>query len=211
MPILAYDPVLAGMHWLVADLIDSREELGPTQYQLWLDRGELLRQLGFQSGNSAITYFVYIVMGSSHEFPRESVANMLSVLLKLGADINSVDKFGNLPLHWIMYKASTEYNTGNFTGLALALLQYGADPCGLDDRGWSLLDCAERNGLTVKWYEVLEEAGFDIEEVEWEIEKRKWCYKNPGLGFAEKSTAVAAPSTEGLSRRRAIAGDRLDD
>lgn len=191
------------------------EELGPSHYQLWLDRGELLKQLGIKLNSSSLGIFVLAVMKSVQKFPRESFAVMLSVLLKLSADINSVDIFGMQPLHNIMVYTPTEDISGNFTGLALALLQHGADPCALNSFWRSPFDYAEEYGWTVKWYEVLEEAGFDVREVEDEIAVRKWYLENPGHGFAESTAidedAVAAPSTEGLSRRRAIAGDRLDD
>lgn len=198
-----------------AGLPGSREEFEPTQYQSWLDRGELLKQLGFQLDISAMVDFVFSVMDRIQKFPRESLAAMLSVLIKLGGDVNSV-WYGMQPLHWMMYYSSTKENSHNFTALAIALLQNGADPCALDIFGRSTLDAAELHGWTVEWYEILEEAGFDVREVELEIEKRQWCYNNPGHGFAEKSTAVdeddlAGPSTEGLSLRRAIVGDRLDD
>ena len=197
-----------------AGLPGSRTKFKPTQYQSWLDRGELLKQLGFQLDSTV--GFIFLVMCSSHKIPGESLAAMLSVLFKLCGDVNSADKFGMQPLQWMMYCSSIKEKSHNFTALAIALLQNGADPCALNSFGRSTLDYAEDYGCTVEWYEAVEEAGFDIREVEREIEKRKWYYNNPDHGFAEKITAldeddVAAPSTEGLSHRRAIVGDRLDD
>ena len=198
-----------------ADLSGSREELGPTQYQSWLDRGKLLKQLGFQPDEGLIGSFVGSVMNRCQKFPKESLAAMLSVLVKLGGDVNLEDEFGRPLLYWMMCH-STKENNHSFTALAIALLQNGADPCALDMIGRSPLDWAKYKSQNVKWYEILEEAGFDVREVELEIEKRKWCYDNPGDGFTEKNTAVdeddvTGPSTEGLSHRRAIVGDRLDE
>ncbi|KAG6991434.1 hypothetical protein G7Y79_00052g087740 [Physcia stellaris] len=193
----------------------DREELRPSQLQSWLDRGKFLNQLGFQLNDKSMVYFTAKVMMWNQKLPKENIAVMLSVLMKLGTDINS-EWYGVQPLHLSMHASPTEENSGNFTALTLALLQEGADPCALDAWGCSPLDHAEVGKWTVKWHEVLDEAGFDIREVELEIEKRKWCRNNPGDGFAEKNTAVdeddlAAPSTEGLSHRRATVGDRLDE
>ena len=197
-----------------AGLAGSRTEFEPAQYQSWLDRGELLKQLGFQTGRSIISVFVFYLVISCQIIPRQSLAAMLSVLVKLGGDVNSVDFYGVQPLHWMMYCSSTEKNSDNFTALTVALLQNGADPCALDNDGSSTLEHAESHGWTVKWYKALEEAGFDVREVEREIEERQWCYHQGGayvLSTGVDEDDVVGPSTEGLSLRRAVVGDRLDE
>ena len=197
-----------------AGLPGSTKEFEHTRYQSWLDHGELLKQLGFQLDNIVMSGFVFSVMISSQKIHREFLAVMLSVFIKLGGDVNSVDEFGMQPLYRMMCYSSTKEKNHNFTALGVALLQNGADPCALDSLGRSLLDWAEQKNLIVKWYEILEEAGFDVREVEREIEARQWCYYQGGayvLSTGVDQDDVAAPSIEGLSLRRAIVGDRLDE
>ncbi|KAL8928986.1 MAG: hypothetical protein Q9208_001429 [Pyrenodesmia sp. 3 TL-2023] len=123
------------------------------------------------------------------------------LLLDEGSDPLAIDK-----------KEVWSHNT---LEVATALLKNGADPYALNRYGKSLFDGAEDYGQTSILLEALERAGYEINEVQEEIEWRQWCFDNPGHGFAE-STAVdgaqiAPPSTEGLVLRKSVHGDRLEE
>lgn len=181
---------------------------------------QAIRDSGFRfdshppDDGGAILLFVDCTCSSVERLSANVLREVLQSLLEFGADICGADTYGRQPLHWVFLYECTEVRVLNLIETATALLQCGADPCALDNNGYSSFDWAEMNGSTREWHKALEKVGFDVQEVQVESEQRQWCYRS-GHGFAE-STAVdedqiAWPSTEGLVRRKAVPGDRLED
>ena len=147
----------------------------------------------------------------------ESIRSTLPILLSLGADINArwlgspplIDFFETYAIH----TDDEEVDAGILIETAIELLENGADILALSDDGLSVFDVAEYEGLASELALALLETGYDLDEVEHNIDWAQWCFDNPGHGVAE-STAVDLAHMEeasGLVSRRAIAGDRLEE
>lgn len=184
---------------------------------------EVLGPLGFVlregEDEASFHYFVYIVLGGVNGdclLPVEYICTMVSILLKLGANISATDRIGRQALHWAFSIEDFQRRSDCRTTIDLAtvLLENGADPCALDNYGYSSFDYAVLYDLTDAWYQALRQAGLDASVVERKTKERKWLFLCPGEGFA-RSTSIdkdlTRPATEGFLRRRALAGDRLED
>ncbi|KAL9626354.1 MAG: hypothetical protein Q9204_007372 [Flavoplaca sp. TL-2023a] len=99
--------------------------------------------------------------------------------------------------------------------VAIALLEQGADLFALDDDGDSVFDTAEEHGLTSDLFLAVQRAGYDLDEVKDKIAYLQWVFDNPNCGIAEStaidSSQIGPSSITGLTPRRAIVGDRLED
>ena len=146
-----------------------------------------------------------------------SIRSTLPILLSLGADINARWR-GSPPLinffgEYAVRTDDEEVDAGILIETAIELLENGADILALSDDGLSVFDVAEYVGLASELALALQETGYDLDEVEHNIDWAQWCFDNPGDGVAE-STAVDLAHMEeasGLVSRRAIAGDRLEE
>ncbi|KAL8934553.1 MAG: hypothetical protein Q9211_005162 [Gyalolechia sp. 1 TL-2023] len=176
-----------------------------------------LRLEDYDDGFALVVQWLVVVDLSTLRFSREAIRTMLRTVLSLDADLCTADGYGFAPLHTLFFFRDdrTENRLHNSFEMATALLQNGADPYALTVLGTSTFDLAEKYGFTSIFLEALEEAGYDIKEVQSEIEWRQWCFENPDHGFGESTavddTRIAPPSTEGLVSRRGVRGDRLED
>ncbi|KAL8855934.1 MAG: hypothetical protein Q9178_007448 [Gyalolechia marmorata] len=145
---------------------------------------------------------------------------ILQTMLEFGADSNA-RFYWDTPFHLLFrdhhFGDDTRLNVQrhNLMEIAKALLKQGADPFALNDNGASVLDIAENYGWTTELYEVLQQTGHDLDKVRRKIFLAKWFFFNPDHAFAMSTTIDCRlnkpPSREGLSLRRAMSGDRLED
>ena len=103
----------------------------------------------------------------------------------------------------------------NLMETAKVLLNQGADLFALTDLGLSVLDITEHFGWTNELYEALQQTVYDLDEVRRKIDLAQWFFFNPDEAFAV-STAIDSslnkpPTRAGLSLRRGMPGDRLED
>ncbi|KAL8779626.1 MAG: hypothetical protein Q9213_006855 [Squamulea squamosa] len=145
---------------------------------------------------------------------------VLQTMLEFGADSNA-RSHGDTPFHLLFrdnhFGDDTRLNVQrhNLMEIAKALLKHGADPFALNDYGASVLDIAEKYGWTTELDEVLQQTGYDLDEVRLKIFLAKWVFYNPDEALALSTTIdsnLYKPlSRAGLSLRRAMPGDRLED
>ncbi|KAL8988391.1 MAG: hypothetical protein Q9177_002530 [Variospora cf. flavescens] len=194
-----------------------------------------LSELGFKveryHSNLLLSYFMIEYIGSGVQYSSEHIAATLGMLVDLGVDLCPVDSpWGRTLLHQLFWMAESNFagrlscnwlEVGgfeddwlevNWVEVATAFLKNGADPYALDPFGDSLFDVAEMSNRTSSLLQALERAGYDVDEVQREIQWRQWCFHNPSHGFAA-STAVdgaeiAQPSAKGLVLRKSNRGDR---
>ncbi|KAL8930217.1 MAG: hypothetical protein Q9208_000834 [Pyrenodesmia sp. 3 TL-2023] len=137
----------------------------------------------------------------------------LVVTLVLGGDIDAFNKFGQRPLSYTFLLIGVHsVDSQSAIELAALLLQYGADPCALDLNGLSPLDIANSVGLAAEFLEAVERSGFDVDKVMEEITRRKLIfYHGHGESTAVDNENIAAPSAQGLSKRRVVIRERDED
>ncbi|KAL8911006.1 MAG: hypothetical protein Q9171_003742 [Xanthocarpia ochracea] len=131
----------------------------------------------------------------------------LRVTLEIGGDISACNELGLPPLSYIFFRGGRRRPKypQSITELATLLLQYGADPCDLDLNARSPFHIAHYFGLLTEFREALERSGFDIREVLRETRQRlKIFVDGHGESTAVDNEDLAAPSTEGISRRRLV-------
>ena len=145
---------------------------------------------------------------------------MLQTMLDFGADCN-IRYSALCVLHYVfigsLFSDETRLNVQrhNLMETAKALLNQGADLFALTDHGLSVLDITEHFGWTNELYEALQQTGYDLDEVRRKIDLAQWFFFNPDEAFAV-STAIDSslnkpPTRAGLSLRRGMPGDRLED
>ncbi|KAL8902575.1 MAG: hypothetical protein Q9207_004576 [Kuettlingeria erythrocarpa] len=187
---------------------------------LYLQR---LKEMGFtlngsDYGSGVLFQWAFHCQTSENRFSSAAIEPWLRTLLDLGADICAVDNYGNGLLHDVFLfpqPFSKEAWLHNTREVLTALMKNGADPFALNYTGRSVFDDAERYDQMPVLMQSLERAGYDVNEVRDEIERRQWCFFNPDHGYAE-STAVddaqiGPPSAEGLVLRKGVHGDRLEE
>ena len=192
----------------------KQERLMTTRLPYW----QRLKECGFRFDPEildtvAAAFFAQIISCDS-QVSADSISTFLQLLLDVGLEICAMDFVGFRALHLLL--SSKKLESRRLLENATAFLQNGADPCALDDWGMSPCDWAESYGWTAEWFEALERAGYDVDEVEEETERRQWIFHHPGDAFVSGRSGidedlVASPSREGLVLRRAVAGDRLDE
>ena len=187
------------------------ESVRSEQRSTYLER---LKQLGIRFSNDSDwgpPVFRWIVRIIRREVTIEpwNVEFTLQTMLGFGADIDA-RKFGYSPLHCVFLKEldfsdDTRLNVQchNLMETAKALLKHGADPFALTDYGHSVLDIAEEDGWTTELHEVLQQTGYDLDEVRYKIDLAQWIFNNPDRESAEStaidSSQIEPPSTAGLN------------
>lgn len=207
-------------------MIAIREGVVEWPLHLYLSYWQRLIELGsslgynlWDEGGMLLFSWISMMRACEVKLSRNTIGEMLRTISSVGVEFGEKPLYGWHALHWEFFffkkNNSTETSFHNSFEIATVLLQHGADPCALTNNGNSVFDVADLQDCTSIFVNALEEAGYDIEEVRRETERRQWFFKNPGHGFAE-STAVddaqlAPPSTKGLVARRAVRGDRLEN
>lgn len=166
----------------------------------------------------ALGYWAFRTQKSDIRFSSSTIKLMLRTLLGLGANLCARDGYGPGPLYGLTYRSSHHCNEALFHNtleVATALLKNGADPYALNLKGISVFDIAEDRHQMPILVESLKRAGYGVDEVRDEIERRQWCFFNPDHGYAESTavddTQIGPPSAEGLVLRKGARGDRLED
>ena len=144
-----------------------------------------------------------------------AVTETVFMLCTLGADVSAAEKFVSMqPLHLI---ALIPYSPGMafyVKTLFKILLDFGADPCARDKTGSTVLKIAVNNGWHIQWFEALRECNklqSFIEQFEAEVLGREEGSLHTTIRTGVDITDLRKPSAQGLSRRIASRGDRLDD
>ena len=205
-----------GLYLEASILQKGNQERLMTKELLYLQR---LKEYGLKFGYEIFDGANYVfgeIVSSGDQVSAEMIGRKLQILLDLGLDVCATDYLGVPVLHWIFMETRNEAYSHNMIEVATAFLQNGADPCALDEDGNSSFDMAEYFGWTAEWSEVLERAGYDADEVEKETRRRKWLFHHPGDAYVHGRSGidedeVTPPSGKGLVRRRAGAGDRLEE
>ncbi|KAI4118195.1 MAG: hypothetical protein LQ345_001699 [Seirophora villosa] len=149
----------------------------------------------------------------------ESLRNIertIRILIDIGVDICAVDRRGTL-LHFVMRMSRPTglVDAHHVVTSATALLKHGVDPCALDCHGTSIFNIAEEFNDTAILWEALQQAGYDVDEVQTETKRRQWCFNNSDQAFAEATAVyraqVAPPSGKGLVLRKSIRRDKFED
>ncbi|KAL8880193.1 MAG: hypothetical protein Q9198_002349 [Flavoplaca austrocitrina] len=197
------------------------ESVRSEQRSTYLQR---LRQLGIRFSNGKFEiFFQWIIRIRLHEVTIKpgNLEFMLQTMLEFGADTNARSDGLSL-LHFLFYKepyfsddTRLKVQRHNRMETAKVLLKYGADPVALTDDGISVLDITEYFGWTNKLHKALQQTGYDLDEVRRKIDLAQRIFFNPDQAFGE-STAIDSnlnepPSKVGLSLRRGMPGDRLED
>lgn len=150
---------------------------------------------------------------------RRSLRNIertIRILIDIGVDICAVDRRGTL-LHFVMRMSRPTglVDAHHVVTSATALLKHGVDPCALDCHGTSIFNIAEEFNDTAILWEALQQAGYDVDEVQTETKRRQWCFNNSDQAFAEATAVyraqVAPPSGKGLVLRKSIRRDKFED
>ncbi|KAL8977400.1 MAG: hypothetical protein Q9205_006790, partial [Flavoplaca limonia] len=183
-----------------------------------------LKQLGIRfskepDSKSHIFWLLSHIERQEVTIKSEDLEFILQTMLGFGFDSN--ERFNGCSLlHIILLEADRDdtrldVQRHNRMAIVKALLNQGADLFALTDNGDSVLDIAGAYGWTTELHEVLQQTGYDLHEVRLETFVAKYIFNNPGQAFA-KSTAIDSSLIElssiaGLSLRRAMPGDRLED
>ena len=146
---------------------------------------------------------------------RTRVTEMVFMLCALGADVSATGTDLSLPpLHFI---ADIHYSPDMaffIKTLFKILLDFGADPCARTKSGWTVLHIAWVNGWVIQWIEALIECN-QLQVVMEQFRAGKLGREEEPLHTAMRTgvdvTDLSKPSAQGLSRRIASRGDRLDD
>ncbi|KAL9629294.1 MAG: hypothetical protein Q9204_005354 [Flavoplaca sp. TL-2023a] len=197
------------------------ESVRSEQRSTYLQR---LRQLGIRFSNGKFEiFFQWIIRIRLHEVTIKpgNLEFMLQTMLEFGADTYARSDGLSL-LHFLIYKepyfsddTRLKVQRHNLMETAKALLNQGADLFALTDHGLSVLDITEHFGWTNELYEALQQTGYNLDEVKHKIDLAQWIFNNPDQAYAG-STAIDCsgnerPPTAGLSLRRGMPGDRLED
>ncbi|KAL8977063.1 MAG: hypothetical protein Q9205_007063 [Flavoplaca limonia] len=146
---------------------------------------------------------------------------IFQTMLGFGAD-TSARTHGLSPLHFVFlvepdFSDDKRVNVQrhNLMEIIKALLKHGADLFALTHNGHSVLDIAEQYGWAPALYEVLQQTGYDLDEVRLKILLTQLIFLDPDITVAA-STAIDSilnepSSVAGLNLRRALPGDRLED
>ena len=162
-----------------------------------------------------IGYLVLPQIGSSDfEEGMQNRTITIFLLCMLKADVSFREaRHGWQALHVLLNEWSAEMSP-HFINIAYILIHFGgANVLAPDYRGFSPTDYAFRNGWRNEWKMVLDRCGLDVNEV-LEKDLELWR-KQQRLGDGESSAVdteellVNYPSP--VTRRRPLAGDRLDD
>ena len=179
-----------------------------------------LRELGLDPNNEcdifetrdATSERLLLSLIRSDNLPWPGVYAAIGWLCESGVDANA-GMLGIRPLHALFRrKYSAELDKGAME-LAVLLLVYGADPCALDNSGFSLLFWADLWGCIDEFQEALSRCDIDFIDVIKESMLREWHFFHP----CAESTAIEEGATEvsfvkGLSRRRVTwSGDDGED
>ncbi len=146
------------------------------------------------------------------------VTETVFMLCALGADVSATGTYPSIyniqPLHLIALIPYSPDMAFYIKTLFKILLDFGADPCARDKQGRTILHIALDNGWDVQWREALK----DCNQLQVFMEQ----FEAVSLGREEgplhittrtgvDTTDLSKPSAQGLSRRIASRGDRLDD
>ena len=201
----------------VDELVSQAGKYGRLRTTKYLQR---LKECGFifdGKRSDEVIFAFKRLLRSGNQVSAELISTILRILLNSGLDICAMEYYEYGAVHILLLSEKLEgRHAHNMIEIASALLQNGADPCALDYLGESPFDYAERHGWTAEWFEALGRAGYDIDEVKKETERRQWLFDHPGGAYVcERSgideEMVAPPARDGLVLRRAIVGDRLED
>ena len=138
---------------------------------------------------------------------------IIFLLCELGVDMNKrLKRLGAGPLHAVLMSPWSSEASAEIVRLLVLLLEYGADPCALTELGTTTECIANVSGWIREFKIALLLCGMDPRAVHEETYRRVEEYYE---GMADSSSfderVLCRPSGEGLSRRRAIRGDRLND
>ena len=176
-------------------------------YIRFLKKGGLIVGWTFQKTPPLHGLCDFILTPTQQQIKTKHMELALRLTLEIGGDISAFDEQGVPPLSYIFLHAGSmrpEYPQ-SITELATLLLQYGADPCDLDLNARSPLHIAHSAGLRTEFLVALERSGFNILEVVRKTRQRRSIFfHGQGESTAVDNEDLAAPSTEGLSRRRLV-------
>ncbi|KAL8884191.1 MAG: hypothetical protein Q9215_007709 [Flavoplaca cf. flavocitrina] len=176
--------------WIYPESVQSEHS---STYLQWL------KQLGLRLSEESQRpppIFLWIGWVRSRELTMEpeNVEFILQTMLEFGAD-TSARFYGLSPFHYVFLEDSDSRNDTrvdvqrhNRMAIAKALLKHGADLFALSDYGDSVLDLAEERGWTTELCEVLQQTGYDLDEVRLKIFMAKWFFFNPDKAYAMSST-----------------------
>ena len=127
----------------------------------------------------------------------------LALLCELGVDVTTRNEFGWQPLHLLFFHEISAGPAEGLIELVALLLEHGADPCGLDVEGYSVLSYAAAGGRIAVFTEALSKCNIDFIDVVEETRRRLWHFFHPvGESTAVEHSVTEAASTKGLFRRR---------
>ena len=96
--------------------------------------------------------------------------------------------------------------------MIVLLLEYGADPCALTDKGMCAVVLALVQGWKSEFESALARCHIDVRHVAWESVRRVEHFENgDATSTALEASMMNRPSRKVLSRRTPICGDRMDD
>ncbi len=140
------------------------------------------------------------------------------MLCALGADVSATDFYLSIhsiqPLHLIALIPYSPDMAFYIKTLFKILLDFGANPCARTKSGWTVLDIALDKGWDVQWLEALRECNqlqVIVEQFVAEVFGREEGPLHTTIRTGVDITDLSKPSAQGLSRRIASRGDRLDD
>ncbi len=200
--------------------MESEVNVNPDHIETFQDYITFLKECGFHDIGMAnektppLYYWYNSIPLDDQKIPIEEAELALRIVLELCDDINALNTIGHRHLStlFLFHREGLPEKRRGVIEFATLLLRYGADPCALNLNGISVLDVAVSVGSGSEFLEALELSGFDIEEVIKESFRRQSMFRN---GHGKSTTVdeedIAAPSREGLSRRRVVIQEGDED
>ena len=134
-------------------------------------------------------------------------------LCEMGVNVSGTDRFADQPLHILFSRKQSAKLSESVIELAMLLLDYGADPCGLNDRGLPVLVEVVKHGWEDEFIEALSRCGIDLTHVLEETVRRQWRFHyHVAESTALEGNVTEKSSSKGLSRRKvSLYSDRGDE
>ena len=149
------------------------------------------------------------------EITKAKFTEAIFMLCSLGANVSArLPDSGAQPLHLVAEVPYSLEDSFHCTAQFEILLKFGADPCARDGLGRTVTHIACSSGWKQQWFQALCEcnkAKVVIEQIRAELAGWKDAPLDDAIRTGVDVSDLSKPSLEGLSRRIAARGDRLDD